>query len=172
VRTADNSVRHHNGPCFGRIDEREHFFCHAGIVADIGPFGEPAPKICGLGILRRNNPDRELGCRPIVRAVESDGSYGLAAKSFLSSLLSRLRARSIICSLPRVDDPLRLSEIGCRFFPGPERSRDCWLGRSRRCLSRWLASWRYRDLLLLLVPISGSPRIIPHRFSPSICSSC
>ena len=35
-------------------------------------------------------------------------------------------------------------------------------------LSRWFACWRYRDLLLLLVPITGSPR----SFSPSICSSC
>jgi hypothetical protein len=32
-------------------------------------------------MFRRNNADRELGCRPIVRAVESDGSYGVAAKS-------------------------------------------------------------------------------------------
>jgi hypothetical protein len=38
------------------------------------------------------------------------------------------------------------------------------------CLNRWLASWLHRDFLLLLVPTSGSPRIIPHRFSPSICS--
>jgi hypothetical protein len=94
VRTADNSVRHHNGPSSGRVDEREHFFCYTGIIADIGPFGEPAPKICGLGMLRRNNADRELGCRPIVRAVESDGSYGVAAKSSLSSL-----AQPLACTL-------------------------------------------------------------------------
>lgn len=90
VRTADNSVRHHDGPSSGRVDEREHFLCYTGIIADIGPFGEPAPKICGLGMLRRNNADRELGCRPIVRAVESDGSYGVAAKSSLGSFAQPL----------------------------------------------------------------------------------
>jgi len=76
VRTADNSVRHHNGPSSGRVDEREHFFWYTGIIADIGPFGEPAPKICGLGMLRRNNADRELGCRPIVRAYRATVALG------------------------------------------------------------------------------------------------
>ena len=76
------------------VDEREHFLSYAGIIADIGPFGEPAPKICGLRMLRRNNADRELGCRPIVRAVEGDGSYGVAAKSSLSSL-----AQPLACTL-------------------------------------------------------------------------
>jgi len=94
VRAADDSVCHHDGPSSGRLDEREHFLCHTGIIADIGPFGEPAPKICGLGMFRRNNTDRELGCRPIVRAVESDGSYGVAAKSSLSSL-----AQPLACTL-------------------------------------------------------------------------
>ena len=94
VRTADNSVGHHNGPGSGRVDEREHFFCYTGIMADIGPFGEPSPEIYGLGMLRRNNADRELGCRPIVRAVEGDGSYGVAAKSSLSSL-----AQPLACTL-------------------------------------------------------------------------
>ena len=94
VRAADDTVCHHNGPSCGRIYEREHFFCYAGIVADIGAFGEPAPKICGLGMLRRNNANRELGCRPIVRAVESYGSYRVAAKSSLSSL-----AQPLACTL-------------------------------------------------------------------------
>jgi len=70
VRTADNPVRHQDGPSSGCVDEREHLFCYARIIADIGRFGEPAPKICDLGMLGRNNTDRELGCRPIVRAVE------------------------------------------------------------------------------------------------------
>jgi hypothetical protein len=87
-------------------------------------------------------------------------------------LLSRLRARSIICSLSRVPDALRLWDIGRRFFTGPERSRDRWLGWRRCCLSCLLAFWWYRDLPLLLDPISGSPGVIPHRFSPSICSPC
>src|SRR6516164_6270096 len=81
-------------PSSGRVDEREHFFCYTGIVADIGPFGEPASKVGGVGMLSRNNADRELGCRPIVRAVESDGSYGVAAKSSLSSL-----AQPLACTL-------------------------------------------------------------------------
>ena len=76
VRTAENSVRHHNGLSSGRVDEREHFFCYTGIIADIGHFGEPSPKICGLGMLRRNNADRELGCRPIVRAYRATVALG------------------------------------------------------------------------------------------------
>ena len=60
VRTAENSVRHHNGLSSGRVDEREHFFCYTGIIADIGPFGEPAPKICGLGMLAGTMPTVSL----------------------------------------------------------------------------------------------------------------
>jgi hypothetical protein len=62
--------------------------------------------------------------------------------------------------LSRVDDPLRLWDLGCRCFTGPERARDCRLGRRRCCLSRWLASRRYNDLLLLLLAISRCPGII------------
>src|SRR5271167_3945824 len=64
VWTADNSVCHHDGPSSGRVDEREHFFCHAGIIADIGPFGEPASKIGSFGILCRHDADGELGGSP------------------------------------------------------------------------------------------------------------
>ena len=56
--------------------KREHFFCYTGIISDIGPFRDPSPKICGLGMLRRNNADCELGCRPIIRAIDSDGTMG------------------------------------------------------------------------------------------------
>ena len=42
-------------PSSGRVDEREHFFCYAGITADIGPFGEPASKIGSFGILCRHD---------------------------------------------------------------------------------------------------------------------
>ena len=66
VRTADNSVCHHNGPSFCRVDEREHFFCYARIIADIGRFGEPASKLGSFGILCRNNADGELGGSAIV----------------------------------------------------------------------------------------------------------
>ena len=55
---------------------------------------------------------------------------------FAISLTGMLKcATDIICSLPRVDDSLRLWDIGCRFFTGPERSGYCRLGRSPRCLS-------------------------------------
>src|SRR6516225_5822950 len=105
-------------------DEREHFFCYTGIITDIGPFGEPAPKICGLGMLRRNNTDRELGCRPIVRPVESDGSYRVAAKSSLSSL-----AQPLACTLNHLFVATRrqllgdFGRSGADFLPvqnGPE----------------------------------------------------
>ena len=49
MRTADNPVRHHDGLGSGRVDERKHLFCYTGIIADICPLGEPAPKIYGLG---------------------------------------------------------------------------------------------------------------------------
>ena len=52
------------GSC--RVDEREHFFCYAGIIADISAFGEPASKLGSFGILCRNNADGELGGSAIV----------------------------------------------------------------------------------------------------------
>ena len=66
VRTADNSVRHHDGPSSGCVDKCEHFFCYARIIADIGRFGEPASKLGSVGILCRNNADGELGGSAIV----------------------------------------------------------------------------------------------------------
>ena len=90
MRTADNPVRRHDGLGSGRVDEREHFFCYTGIVADIGPFGEPASKVGCFGILCRHDADSELGGSGIVWAVEGDGSYGVAAKSSLSSLAQPL----------------------------------------------------------------------------------
>jgi hypothetical protein len=94
VRTADNSVRHHNGPSSGRVDEREHFFCYAGIIADIGPFGELTSNIGSFGILCRHDADGELGGYGIVWAVEGDGRNGVAAKSSLGSL-----AQPLACTL-------------------------------------------------------------------------
>jgi hypothetical protein len=76
VRTADNTVRHHDGLSSGRVDEREHFFCYTRIITDIGPFGEPASKISSLGILCRHDADGELGGSSIVWAVERDGRNG------------------------------------------------------------------------------------------------
>src|SRR5262249_20565334 len=60
VWTADNPVSHHDGSGSGPVDEREHFFCNAGIIADIGPSGKPAPKIRDVGILSRHDADSEL----------------------------------------------------------------------------------------------------------------
>src|SRR4029077_6511411 len=94
VRTAANSVRHHDGPSSGRVDQREHFFCYAGIIADIGPFGEPASKIGSFGILCRHDADGELGGSGIVWAIEGDGRNGVAAKSSLGSL-----AQPLACTL-------------------------------------------------------------------------
>ena len=66
VRTADNPVRHQDGPSSGCVDEREHLFCYARIIADIGRFGEPASKLGSFGIFCRNNADGELGGSAIV----------------------------------------------------------------------------------------------------------
>src|SRR5262245_15107063 len=64
VWTADDSVRHYDGPCSGRVDEREHFFRNAGIVADICLFGEPASKIRNGGTFSRHDADGDrLGRR-------------------------------------------------------------------------------------------------------------
>jgi hypothetical protein len=60
VRTAENSVLHHGRLSSGSIDKRKHFFRYAAVIADIGPYGEPALKICGLGILRRNDATMSL----------------------------------------------------------------------------------------------------------------
>jgi hypothetical protein len=90
VRTADNSVCHHDGPSSCRVDQREHFFCYAGITADIGPFGEPASKIGSFGILCRHDADGELGGSGIVWAVEGDRRNRVAAKSSLGSLAQPL----------------------------------------------------------------------------------
>src|SRR5262249_21628254 len=54
-------------------------------------------------------------------------AMGYPRNPLLALLLSRLRARSFICSLPHADNSLRLWEIGCRLFTGPERSRDIGL---------------------------------------------
>src|SRR5262249_21628257 len=82
------------------------------------------------------------GCRPIVRAIESDGSYGVSAKSSLSSL-----AQPLACTLIHLLVAARrqlLEALGDRvqtFYRSRTvpRYRPGW---SRRCLSRWLASWR------------------------------
>src|SRR5215831_8717455 len=87
VWTADNSVCHHDGPGSGRVDECEHFFRNAGIVANIGPFGEPASKVHNVGILGRHDADSELGGSGIVWAIERDGSDGVSAKSSLGSFV-------------------------------------------------------------------------------------
>jgi hypothetical protein len=57
VWTADNSVRHHDGPGSRRVDEREHFLYHVGIVADVGLIEEPTSKVRNVGILGRHNAD-------------------------------------------------------------------------------------------------------------------
>ena len=49
-----------------RVDERDHFFCYAGIISDIGRFGEPASKVGSIGILCRHDADGELGGSGIV----------------------------------------------------------------------------------------------------------
>jgi len=80
------------GSC--RVDEREHFFCYAGIIADISAFGEPASKVGSVGILGRHDADGELGGSGIVWVVEGDGRNGVAAKSSLGSL-----AQPLACTL-------------------------------------------------------------------------
>ena len=97
--TADNSVGHHNGPGSGRVDEREHFFGNAGIVANIGPFVEPASKVRDVRILGRHDTDGELGGSGVIWAIKRDSRDRLAAKSSLGSFAQPLaRTLEHICS--------------------------------------------------------------------------
>jgi hypothetical protein len=80
VWAAYNSIRHHDGHGPSRLNEREHFFRNAGIVADIGPFGGPTSKVCDVDILSRKDADRKLGGGGVVWAVERDGRNWVAAK--------------------------------------------------------------------------------------------
>ena len=60
VWAAYNSLRHDDGHNPSRLNEREHFFRNTGIVADIGPFGEPTSKVRDLDILSRKDADGSL----------------------------------------------------------------------------------------------------------------
>jgi hypothetical protein len=50
-------------------------------------------------MLHRNNADRELGCPPIVRAVDSDGSYGVAAEGISVDTATHIRSSNARCNL-------------------------------------------------------------------------
>ena len=121
--TADNSVRHHDGPGSGGVDEREHFFRNAGIVADVGPFGEPASKVCDVDILSRDDPDGELGGTGIVRAIERDGGDREPRSPLLALLRSRLRARSSMRSLSRIRCRVSKSENVTSYRPHSWKAR-------------------------------------------------
>ena len=95
--TAYNSVCHHDGPGPGRLDEPEHFFRNADIVADVGPFGEPSSEVCDVSILSRHDADRKLGGCSVVWAVERDSRHRVATKSSPGSF-----AEPFACALEHV----------------------------------------------------------------------
>jgi len=97
VWAAYNSLRHHDGHDPSRLNEREHFFRNAGIVADVGPFGEPTSKVRDLDILSRKDADRKLSGGGVVWAVERDGRNWVAAKSSPGSF-----AEPFACALDHV----------------------------------------------------------------------
>jgi len=49
--TADDSVRQHDGPCSGLVDEREHLFRSAGIIANIGLSENPVTPVSSAGTM-------------------------------------------------------------------------------------------------------------------------
>ena len=102
VWTAYNSLRHHDGHDPSRLNKGEHFFRNAGIVADIGPFGEPTSKVRDLDILSRKDADRKLGGGGVVWAVERDGRNWVAAKIlaglFCGAVCVRARPCARCCS--------------------------------------------------------------------------
>ena len=78
------------------------FFRNAGIVADIGPFGEPTSKVCDFDILSRKDADRKLGGGGVVWAVERDGRNWVAgeilAGLFCAAVCVRARPCARYCS--------------------------------------------------------------------------
>jgi hypothetical protein len=134
VRTADNSVLHHNGPSSSRVGEREHFFCYAGIITDIGPFGEPASKVCDIDILSRHDADGELGGSCMVWTVEGDSRNGVAAKSSRASFGATACVHAQPSVRCRASTTLAALGLRVQIFTGSERSRDRRLGW-RRCIS-------------------------------------
>jgi hypothetical protein len=88
MRASDDPVRHDNRLGSRLGDEGQNFFRNSVIGADVGlPLGKPASKVGSLGALGRHNADRELGCKPIIWAVERDSREGPAAESLLGLLV-------------------------------------------------------------------------------------
>ena len=109
---ADNPVGHDNRLGSGLGDERQHFFRHPDIVADVGlVLREPASKVGRLGVLGRHNADRELGRRGIVRTVERD-RCDAASREILSWPFC-----SIFCGRARSLPPSGTVKITHRPFP-------------------------------------------------------
>ena len=143
VRTADNSVRHHDGPSSGCVGEREHFFCYAGIIADIGPFGEPASKVVASASAAGTMPTVSLV------ALVSSGPYSATVATgwprspllvLMALLCGRFRARSLICLLSRVDDPLAALGHRAQIFyrsrtvPRPSAWTEAMLSQPLACV--------------------------------------
>ena len=111
VRAADNPIGHDDRLGSGLLDERQHFFRHPDIVADVGLLlREPASKVGRLGILGRHNADRELGRDAIVRAVERDSCE--ASREILS-----WPSCSISCAPARSFPPSAAVKIAYGIFP-------------------------------------------------------
>ncbi len=81
---ADNPLRHDNRLGSGLGDERQQFFRHPDVVADGGlVLRKSASKVIRLGVLARQNADREFGRHGIVRAIERDRCERPAPESSL-----------------------------------------------------------------------------------------
>ena len=74
----------------------------SAIIADVGlVLRKPASKVGRLGVLARQNADRELGRHCIVRAIERDRCERPAPESSLGPL-----AQSLACALDQRCHPL------------------------------------------------------------------
>ena len=119
---ADNPLGHDNRLDSGLGDERQHFFRHPDIIADVGlVLRKPASKVGCLGVLARQNADRELGRPCIVRAIERDRCERPAPESSLGPLCS------ISCVRARSSAPSAAVKITHCLFPlGAEPVGDCF----------------------------------------------
>jgi Integrase core domain len=75
--------------------ESQYLLGNGGVVADIGAVGEPTPEIRDLGMIGRHNGGCQLGGCGVVRTVDRDRRYRIAAKSFSGLFFPQPLARPV-----------------------------------------------------------------------------
>jgi len=91
VRAANDAVHRRHGHDALGFYELQHLGRNLGIPADIGPIRHPAPQVERLCTLGRDDADRDLRGRRIIRAVERQGGNRVAPEPALRLLGQPLR---------------------------------------------------------------------------------